>query len=204
MKRSSVSSRVLLIVLSCALGLGAACTDEPIAEPIDEGSSEEPVPDDTVFFETVVELQADGRVAVSEPRAITAGEQRAQNELRRAVEAGELAPPVAGIAEDGSCRIDSVWLYSRTDWTGSRICFRGLGPAFLEEYGRYVMIGQYPVWIGDWRISSGSYWPGVDRGFMRNQYYPVDPSTLWEVVWPAWGSRAVLNQPTKAYVLALY
>lgn len=181
------------------LSLVGACTDAP-----DEQLDDEPVADDTVFYETVISLGPDGTPVESEPRAITAGEQRRQNELRLAIEAGELPKSAfPAIIQDAGCATDAWWLYSRTDWTGSRICFRGAGIAYLGAYYRFVTIGGVPQPIGDWRISAGSYWPGADYGSLRSPTlsdggFGTSSSSLWSMAWPAWGTRTTFSHSVGA------
>ena len=142
--------------------LVAACVEEPadVAEPTDQ----EPVPDDTVFQEVTVTLRPNG-IEVSQPRPITAGEQRAQNEIKAAVARGESAP--LGIAA-GACSSTSFWYYERADWTGNRICFAGAGGTFLPNYVRRIIATNLVL---NWGIRSGSFWAGSQSG--RLVGYPL-------------------------------
>ena len=185
-----------LVATLVVLGACVAADDS-----IDDGDLA--VSDDTIFFDTVVQLLPDGTFVAGEPRAVTAGEQRAQNELRRAIEAGEAEVPGPGIAEDFSCLYDSFWFYSRSDFTGSRICFAGYGVAWLEDYTRYILVNGHPLPIGDWQITSGSYWPGVRAGWMYNFHQVDGPGTQWSLSWSSWGYRKVWSEPTPAWIVTL-
>lgn len=153
------------VALACALALSsAACLDAEEVDPsLEDGT---PLPDDAVVYDTVATVSADGSVVMSAPRATTAAMQRAQNAVR--MHLGE--PVVAGGGyggggggQDDECLADSFWLYSRTDYTGDRICFQGLGVYVMGDYGRFVMINGHPYY-GTWRISSGSFIAGDERG----------------------------------------
>lgn len=170
----------LLLVLSLSF---TACVDG--AEP----------EDDVVYYDTVVEVSADGTTVVGEPQPITASERRAQLEAR-------MAPPSTRDTSalrvgSGSCMNSSFWLYSRTDWTGSRICFSGPDSVELAAYSMYVDISGVPVRVGSWRIATGSYWAGTSGGrfFSRddNNFPPIG----WQDYFKPY-ARLTLNHTTPA------
>lgn len=161
----------------CALVLVASCVEEDVESP-----DVAPVPDETLFVSTVVELRPDGTSQVGEPQLITAGEQRAQNEWRHALERGEAEPP-SRIVRDTSCPGDAVWLYARQDFTGDRICFSGAGFAKLENYVRYSVRNGQIFYEGDWRLTGASVWPGVLFGRLQTS----NPSVGYS--WWSWGDR---------------
>lgn len=177
----------------------AGCVDVPD----DPAATEDPVSDDTVFFDTIVTVNADGTTNVSEPRTITAGEQRAQNELRLAVERGEVAAPAANLVQDDSCLGDSLWFYYRTDWVGPRICFRGAGYADLANYTVYILVNGHPFPVGDWRIQSGSYWPGSSGGAIHHPRSPFSGELSWRLSFGGWGARQAFGQPSAAEWITL-
>ncbi len=141
-------------VLFVAVAL-SACVDE-VTEP--ELVEETPVSDDTTFHDISVTIRADGTVEVSEPRPITVGEQRAQNQMKSAVARGE-APPLT-IAQDTGCSPFSLWLYDRTDLTGNRICFSGSGSTDLHTWPRNLPF----VFRSNWALSKGSIYAGWSAG----------------------------------------
>jgi len=175
------------LLLLASISLFGGCTDHVRSsfEPPDE---QEPVPDDTVFYETVVTLGPDGP-QISEPRPITAASQREQNQLRLAIERGEV-PETAYRILDGACDGASLWLFSRMDWTGDKICFRGCGSMILRDLIRYVNVNGQPVPIGYWESSTGSYWPGADRGVLVGNVGSYGSS--W-IPFSAWGTRGRFN-----------
>lgn len=134
---------------------------------VDEPSDDDrPLQDDDVFYQTVVTILPDGTQRVSEPVAITVAEEREQNEARRAHEAGER--PTSSISQDVGCTESAIWIYSRTDFYGDKICFRDTGTAYLFDYPRYVTINGRPVYAGTWALHHASIWPGKDRGYIGN------------------------------------
>jgi hypothetical protein len=188
-----------------SVALAGGCVDSVSSD--DTSDTVTPVPDDTVFTDTVVVMGSDGSIDVRGPFSITAGEQRAQNELRRAVEAGEAEAPVASLVEDVSCSGQAFWLYARTDWTGNRVCFLGTGSVRLDTYDDYVTINHRKYYAGTWGISSGSYWPGAEYGMITNRWYidwqSEDP-TYWAVEWSPFDGKKVLNQADGAVLLFQY
>ncbi len=139
----------------------SACLDETAAPEEVEDLEELAVSDDTVFHEISITARPDGTFDVSEPRPITAGEQRAQNEWKAAYARGE-RPPLTFV--DSSCGWSSFWLYDRTDWTGNRICFAGVGASLLAAYARYIPFVLQP---STWEIPKGSYLSGAWAGSLR-------------------------------------
>lgn len=172
------------LLLSCLACLFAACVDDPDLPP-----AEEPVADDAVFAETVATLHADGTITFAPPRPLTVREERAQNAMKARLAAAadgrpattpDLPPPgdtvnaggyvISGTAtRDAACGWDSLWVYSRTDWTGDRICFRGNGVLWMKDYDRYALVAGMWMYIGNWRLAWGSYWPGANSGGLNGK-----------------------------------
>lgn len=190
---SPTSSLSFLAIVALAIAT-SACVEPP--------ADGEPVPDDTVFFVTAVTVSPDGAVVVSEPRAITAGEQRAQNERRLAIEAGDEVAPFSGISQDFGCASDSFWLYSYTNCTGQQICFRDPGYLFLANYNRYVLVEGQPFVVGTWEISSGCYWPGKDGGEISRRVPWYNPYQSWYQYFWRWSSQTIINRPSPATFLS--
>lgn len=136
----------------------SACLDEGTA-PEDIEVEEAPVSDDTVFHEVSLHVRADGTFDMSEPRSITAGEQRAQNEMKAAMARGEA--PALAIAQDTTCSAFSFWLYDRKDLTGNRICFSGPGSTDLHTWARYLPFVLRP---SSWALAKGSIFAGSRGG----------------------------------------
>jgi len=192
MKHSSV-----LLGLVSLLSAAGCALDEPT-----ETDDQPPLLDDQVFYQTVVTTTPDGSVQLGEPIAITVAQEREQNEARLAAEAG--ASGVAPAVVDASCGNASIWLYSRTDLLGDRVCFVGKGAVFLEEVPRYITINGKKYWAGDWRISTGSFWAGVSAGRLSNHYdFEPDGNGRWTVPFDAY-AQVVFNQPTRAHNIVLY
>ncbi|NVB82771.1 MAG: hypothetical protein HOV81_30620 [Kofleriaceae bacterium] len=137
----------------------SACVDDPVEV---ETASEDPVSDDTVFHEVSISVGADGAVTVSEPRPITAKEQRAQNELKAAYARGETVP--VAITRDSSCAYSSFWYYDRTDYSGNRICFTGVGTADFASYLRVSPFGT----LVTWQTARGSFSAGSQVGTLHS------------------------------------
>jgi hypothetical protein len=175
--------------------LAGACA-EPEVDPALE--SEDPVPDETEFFETAVQIHPDGTSTVSEPRVITARKQRAQNRARAAFDPNEV-----DIFQDGACSQDGVWLYSRPDFTGSRICFTGYGHVWLDELYRYHRSGGRLIPIGTWGLTEGSFVPGVFQGTLTDKKrWGI---TTWIETWlPNGPSGSFVNRPTSSGALFTY
>ncbi len=68
-----------------------------------------------------------------------------------------------------ACGWDSLWVYSRTDGTGDRICFRGNGVLWMKDYDRYALVAGMWMYIGNWRLAWGSYWPGANSGGLNGK-----------------------------------
>ncbi|MEO8553640.1 MAG: hypothetical protein ABI678_26885 [Kofleriaceae bacterium] len=166
----------LPLALACALALSSvACVDAEVVDPsLDDGA---PLPDDAVVYDTVATLSPDGSVVMSAPRAITVAEQRAQNlERMRGTEPTIAAAGYTVVGrppgQDFDCGLSSLWVYSRTDYTGDRICFQGNSWFNLGEYSRFAMINGHP-YFGNWKIPSGSFSAGYEPG----SFWALDPAT---------------------------
>jgi hypothetical protein len=197
--RSSGLFAAVAAVAACAAL--SACLDAPETPTAPDPSvavpTETPVPDETVFTETDVHLDADGQLVASEPRAITAGEERAQNAVKEALSHGD----VAAISQDVGCGSGSFWLYARTDWTGDRICFWGQGGADLRDYVRLRLgiDGHYHI-AGTWELPSGSFWAGSD---VSELFYFGGPGVIFSALhFPAYAKQAFVT-PDGAYLLEL-
>jgi len=136
---------------------------------VDPSSNDDaPLADDAIVYDTVATVGPDGQVVLSPPRPITVGEQRAQAQARL-----ETAPSIIANGyglpstipdQDYACLDTSLWVYSRTDFTGDRICFASVpGDLGMPNYSRYVTINGHAYYAGTWQISSGSFLTG-DRG----------------------------------------
>lgn len=161
----------LPLALACAIAMtSAACvesleTDDPASTTDDP----EPLPDDTIVYDTVATMGPDGQVVMSEPRPITVREQRAQNDARLSTTPSVIYSgytPIGSFGQqDYGCAYDSLWVYSRTDFTGDRICFSGQYYIFhMGDYSRFTVINGHTYYAGTWRIPSGSYLVGIRNG----------------------------------------
>lgn len=148
-------------LLSFALLAAVGCVDpgEPAFAP-EPSESSDTLPDDAVVYETVVTLGPDG-AHVGEPQAVTVGAQRRQQALRLAAAHG-----LPDGERDYGCGGSSFWFFARMDWTGDKVCFKGCGIFRLGEISRYVSVGGVPIPIGNWILSSGSYWAGAESGVL--------------------------------------
>lgn len=93
-----------------------------------------------------------------------------------------------GGGQDFACGYDSLWVYSRTDFTGDRICFEGqVINLYMSDYSRFTTINGHAYYAGNWRIPRGSFISGSR------------PGELWSFSPTAnhWTSRAF--SPTVAY-----
>ena len=170
---------VSTLAIALLASLAACGADAPTA------ARPEPVPDDTVFDETVLIRRADGSIEAT-TRTITAGEERRQNQRRadRADRAlASVVPVVPVVQQDTTCAGRALWLYDRTDLTGNRICFDDLDtpPGYTTSLyiANYVRVWRrrpnglrYPV--AYWDIPSGSYWPGARAGWILGDQPEVD------------------------------
>jgi len=183
-----IYSLVLLVLVSCV-------------DNVDEGPVDDPVSDDTVFYQTVAHASADG-VVFDDPQPITAKQQRLMAEARMAHERGEVHPSWTP-TQDGACAGTSLWLFDRTDYSGNEICFTGCGVADLTNYVRTYrgVDGRLHV-LGTWRITSGSYWPG-DRPGALGTVTNGSPAYFVEHWFTAWGARAAFNYAPDAYLWAV-
>jgi hypothetical protein len=191
MKHSS-----LLLGLVSLLSFAGCALDEP------SENDEQPLLDDQVFYQTVVTAMPDGSVQVGEPIPITVAQERAQNEARLDAHVGRSG--VAPIVLDPGCGGASLWLYSRTDLYGDRICFVGSGVVALDDLARYVTINGKKYWAGTWAIASGSFWAGVSPGRLANNSESVPGvGGFWSSPFDAY-AQVVFNQPTRAHEVVLY
>src|SRR5688572_9208954 len=158
---------IFLAVVAASLASGCA-VDADDGPGDDTATPAGEAPDDAEFYETVVTMSLDGTVTISAPRLVTAGQQRAENELRLAVERGEAEWP-ASLTADGGCPPTAVWIYSGTNRTGRRICFSGTGSVLLKDYYQFADIGGVPTPIGTWQIASGSIYPGDKFGVIAGR-----------------------------------
>lgn len=206
-QRVRPTMRIQPHLLLCCLAafLFTACVDDPDANP-----DEVPVADDAVFHEIVATLQPDGTVTFAQPRAITVREEREQNAMKARMLATAAsrsgatpgAPDtgvvvnagfggVSGTAtRDTSCAWESLWVYSRTDWTGDRICFIGNGILYMKNYDRFGFIAGMWLWIGNWRLAWGSYWPGTNSGGLNGK----SASGVWQSTpFPRYGRQGIFH-----------
>lgn len=157
-----IASSVLAAACSTGAGDAPAAVDGPVT-------------DDTVFYEIAVQV-GPGGVVVSEPHAITAREERAQNQARLD---GATSPPGSiAIAVDPYCAGPSLWFYDQPNTVGNRVCFSGTGVLDLADVPR-GRLG------GDWRISQGSLWPGVSAGGLATEL-SIDAAAS-VINFPSWG-----------------
>lgn len=145
-----------------------------------------------MLTDTVVTLLPNGTIK-QETYPISAGELRAQLARRMAIARGEEQPnpePNAEIAQEIGCPTDAFWLYSRFDFTGSRICFQGAGTVLLDDYVRLVGLGPAPLYMlywGTWALEGGSYYAGTRGGRLYNPRYGIVHDFV------AWGSKSAFG-----------
>ncbi len=165
----------LYAALACAvIALSSAgCLTENAGTSVDDDDA--PLDDDTVVYDTVATVGPDGEVVMSEPRAITVREQRDQNQARLSDQPTVIyvgyTPVSASPEQDFACAYDSLWLYSRTDFSGDRICFKGTGSAFAGDFSRFVVINGRKYYAGTWEIPSGSFLVGIRTGRLSASGY---------------------------------
>lgn len=171
-------------------------TDAQVDEPA--------IDDTTIFLQTVVTVAPDGSTTMSEPIEMTVAQQRTQNERRLAMQTGKSEAAFA--VEDPGCTDAAIWLYSRTDFYGDRICFVGQGAAFLQDQSRYYFLNGRHYWAGSWAISQGSFWPGESPGRLSNHYDFVADGVdgRWSIPFASYGARSAFAQSTRAHNIVLY
>jgi hypothetical protein len=143
-----------------------------------------------VLYDTIDTIGPDGEVVMSEPRPITVGEQRAQNLARRYGDEPAVAANGFGLnsgegTQDFACLNDSLWVYSRMDYSGDRICFHDRNSEFImSHFDRYVVINGRKYYAGTWRIPSGSYLVGARGGYFAG-YDNVTGSVTYQTFSPS-------------------
>ena len=196
--RSTYPTLVLIAATLSTVACGSerrADPDAAAALPIETDPA--PVADSETFTETSVWIDVDGETH-SATRPITAGEERAQNAARARHVAGG---PGLLIAQDSACTGSSLWLYSRSDWTGDLICFAGRGAGRLSDYPRTlcsVGAGGTICTQWSWVLSQGSLWAGEASGGLwtgSSPFFPIDGGAEQTITFDAWEHKAFSVTP---------
>jgi hypothetical protein len=155
--RTSIIPLLILAAVGCAADV-AVDPDAGAPSPPPEVDNR-PLTDDAVFTVTGVWANGDGTFRTVE-HPITVGEERAQNAARERQLAGG---PALLIAQDPACLNASFWLYDRSDWSGNKICFNGIGATDLHLYRRPVcdLAGCHD---SSWELTTGSFYAGTSGG----------------------------------------
>jgi hypothetical protein len=77
---------------------------------------------------------------------------------REAQLAGVTPGPLTSL--DGTCNSAALWIYSDTNYSGSRICFRGSGSVNMGDYTYNCSFGL----CYSWNDVASSYWAGCSGG----------------------------------------
>jgi hypothetical protein len=162
-------------LLGCGTG---ADTDEPEA----------------TYTRTAIRV-GEGGVEVVDVKQVTASEQRAQTELRRAMlGAGRPSPEGAEVGEAASAVVmdpdpfclRSLWLFDDYEMTGNKLCLLDETPSgstgYFQDYYRYLCGGTYCFTV-DWEAAVRSYWAGEQPGVFDAYHAPWTSSfSAWQFV----------------------